>query len=84
MSEELACRVEELYCGKFSCVRANSCITDWISVESGVYQACIVSPVLFNALIDYLKTTLTEAKVVAVKFKDSFLQDLKNEADIAF
>lgn len=51
-------------------MRVNDCIIDWLSVESRVCQGCVLSPMLFVVLIDYLMKKWIEAKVEGVKFKD--------------
>lgn len=40
-------------------------------------QGCILSPMLFNDLLDYPMTKLIEAKEGGVKFKDSSLEDIE-------
>ena len=43
-----------MYAEVLSCVQVNDNITDWFSVEKGVKQGCILSPMLFSMFINDL------------------------------
>ena len=46
--------IKNLYREVESCVRLGSEKTDWFSVEIGLRQGCILSPILFSIFIDGL------------------------------
>ena len=46
--------VKNLYQGVGSCVRLGEVKTDWFSLEVGLRQGCILSPILFSIFIDGL------------------------------
>ena len=51
----LSCVLKGMYAKVLSCVQVNDNITDWFSVEIGVKQGCILSPMLFiNDLAHYI------------------------------
>ena len=52
--DHLTCILRNLYAGKETTVRTGHVTTDWIQIEKGVSQGCILSPCLFNLYVDYI------------------------------
>ena len=44
----LTCLLRYLYAGREATVRTGHGPTDWLQIEKGVHQCCILSPCLFN------------------------------------
>ena len=42
------------YAGQAAAVRARHGTTDWIQIEKGVHQGCVLSPCLFNLYAEYI------------------------------
>ena len=46
--DHLTCLLRNLYTGQETIVRTGHGTTDWLQIEKGVRQSCILSPCLFN------------------------------------
>ena len=46
--DHLTCLLRNLYAGQEGTVRTGHGTTDWIQIEKGICQGCILSPCLFN------------------------------------
>ena len=46
--DHLTCLLRNLYAGQEATVRTGHGTTDWLQIEKGVCQGCILSPCLFN------------------------------------
>ena len=46
--------LRNLYAGQEATVRSGHRTTDWIQIEKGVCQGCILSPCLFNLYAEYI------------------------------
>ena len=57
--------LRNLYAGQEATVRTGHGATDWLQIEKGVCQGCILSPCLFNFYAEYImrNTGLEEAQV---------------------
>ena len=64
MPDYLACLLRNLYAGQEATVRTGHGKTDWLQIEKGVCQGCILSPCLFNLYEEYImrNTGLDEAQ----------------------
>ena len=62
--EHLACLLRNLYAGQETTIRTGHGTTDWLQMEKGVGQGCILSPCLFNLYAEYImrNTGLNEAQ----------------------
>ena len=49
--DHLTCLLRNLYAGQEATVRTGHGTTDWIQIEKGVRQGCILSPCLFNLFL---------------------------------
>ena len=71
--------IKNLYSEVGSCVRLGEEKTDWFSLEVGLRQGCILSPVLFNIFIDGLAEEVK--KVGGVKYGENIILSLLLFAD---
>ena len=53
-TDHLTCLLRNLYAGQEATVRTGHGATDWIQIEKGVRQGCILSPCLFNLHAEYI------------------------------
>ena len=62
--DHLTCLLRNLYAGQEATVRTRHGTTDWLQIQKGVHQGCIVSPCLFNFYAEYIirNTGLDEAQ----------------------
>ncbi|KAL1267682.1 hypothetical protein QQF64_033045 [Cirrhinus molitorella] len=70
---------------KFECsVLMNNTLTEWFSVQSGVRQGCIISPILFLLTVDWITTNTTADKSRGIQWTlSSQLEDLDFADDLA-
>ena len=63
--DHLTFLLRNLYAGQEATVRTGHGTTDWLQIEKGVYQGCILSPCLFNLYAEYImrKAGLQEHKL---------------------
>ena len=54
ITEQLTCLLKNLYAGQEATVRTEHGATDWLQIEKGVRQDCILSPCLFNLYAEYI------------------------------
>ena len=52
--DHLTCLLRNLYAGKEATVRTEHETTDWLQIEKGESQGCIVSPCLFTLYAEYI------------------------------
>ena len=52
--DRLTCLLRNLYAGQEATVRTGHGTTDWLQIEKGVRQGCILSPCLFNLYAEYI------------------------------
>ena len=62
--DHLTCLLRNLYAGQEATVRSGHGTTDWLQIEKGVCQGCILSPCLFNLYAECImrNTGLEEAQ----------------------
>ena len=46
--------IQALYKDTTSCVRSEGDLSEWFSVEAGVRQGCVLSPLMFNIFFDFV------------------------------
>ena len=54
MPDHLTCLLRNLYASQEATVRTGHGTTDWLQIEKGVRQGCILSPYLFNLYSEYI------------------------------
>ena len=52
--DHLTCLLRNLYAGQEATVRIGYGTTDWLQIEKGVRQGCILLPCLFNLYAEYI------------------------------
>ena len=52
--EYVTCLLRNLYAGQEATVRTGHGTIDWLHIEKGVHQGCILSPCLFNLYAEYI------------------------------
>ena len=52
--DHLTCLLRNLYAGQEATVRTGHGTMDWIKIEKGVHQGCILSPCLLNLYAAYI------------------------------
>ena len=52
--DHLTCVLRNLYAGQEATVRTGHGTADWLQIEKGVCQGCILSPCLFNLYAEYI------------------------------
>ena len=52
--DHLTCLLRNLYAGQEATVRTGHGTSDWLQIEKGVHQGCILSPCLFNFYAEYI------------------------------
>jgi len=76
--------IQNLYEGSRSCVKLNCVCGDWFEVVTGVRQGCILSPLLFAIVIDWvMKKSLTNFQGGLEWVDGNKLCDLDHADDIA-
>ncbi|XP_030638825.1 uncharacterized protein LOC115819438 [Chanos chanos] len=75
----------KMFYNQFECsVIINGNLTDWFSVESGVRQGCIISPILFLFAIDWTMQKTTSDKPRGIQWTlFTQLEDLDSADDLA-
>jgi len=75
----------QLFYQQFECsIINNNTLTDWFSVDSGVRQGCILSPILFIVAIDWIMRRTTSDKPRGIQWTMfTKLEDLDFADDIA-
>ena len=56
--DDLICLLRNLYAGQEAAVRTRLETTDWLKIEKGVPQGCILSSCIFNLYAEYIMQIL--------------------------
>ena len=74
--------MRNLYAGQEATVRTGHGATDWLQIEKGVCQGCILSPCLFNLYAEYIirNAGLEEAQA-GIKFARRNINNLRYPDD---
>ena len=80
--EKISTLFRRMYDGATSSVRINGKVSEPFTINSGVRQGCVAAPDLFNCIIDYLMTKVSE-RVPGVSFGSYHLADLEYADDTA-
>uniref|UniRef100_A0A914WLD1 BED-type domain-containing protein n=1 Tax=Plectus sambesii TaxID=2011161 RepID=A0A914WLD1_9BILA len=75
---------QNLYNGSRCCVRTEDGTTDYFTIESGVRQACILSPMLFLLAIDFVNQNAIDSTQLGLEWTvNRLLADLDFAYDVA-
>ena len=76
------CLLKNLYAGQEATVRTGHWKMDWFKIGKGVYQACVLSPCLFNLYAEYImqNTGLDELQT-GIKTAGRNINNLRYEDD---
>ena len=78
--DHLTCLLRNLYAGQEATVRTGHGTTDWVQIEKGVRQGCILSPRLFNIYAEYVMRNngLEEAQAgIKIAWRISITSDMQ-------
>ena len=80
--DHLTCLLRNLYAGQEATVRTRHGTTDWLQIEKGVRQGCVLSPCLFNLYAEYIiqNTGLHEAQA-GIKIAGRNINNLRHADD---
>jgi len=80
--DHLTCLLKNLYAGQEATVRTGHGKMDWFKIGKGVYQACVLSPCLFNLYAEYImqNTGLDELQT-GIKTAGRNINNLRYEDD---
>ena len=80
--DHLTCLLKNLYAGQEATVRTGHWKMDWFKIGKGVYQACVLSPCLFNLYAEYImqNTGLDELQT-GIKTAGRNINNLRYEDD---
>ena len=83
--DHLTCLLRNLYAGQEATVRTGHGTTDWLQIEKGVCQGCILSPCLFNLYAEYIMRNagLEEAQA-GIKITRRNINNLRYANDTTF
>ena len=74
----LTCLLRNLYAGQEATVRTGHGTTDWFQIGKEVYQACILSPCLFNLYAEYImRNTWLEEAQAGIKISGRTINNLR-------
>ena len=75
--------LQSLYKISKSAVRVNNDLTNWFQTLTGTRQGCILSPQLFNILLELVITTAIEDSYTGLRLNGSIVNNLRLADDIA-
>ena len=80
--DHLTCLLRNLYAGQEATVGTGHGTTDWVQIEKGVHQGCILSPCLFNFYAECImgNARLDEAQA-GIKITKRNINDLRYADD---
>ena len=75
--------IKALYEGSQACVRVESRVSQWFEIRQGVRQGCVLSPVLFNILMDKVMREAMESWRGGVQMLNTQTKGLLFADDVA-
>ena len=80
--DHLTCLLRNLYAGQEATVRTGHGTTDWIQIEKGVHQGCILSSCLFNLYAEYtMRNSELKEEQVGIKIAGRNINNLRYADD---
>jgi len=74
--------LESLYDGTECAVKIGSNVSEWFNIESGVRQGCVLSPTLFNIVIDSIMAKVDRNCDSGIKLPGVTLKDMEFADDV--
>ena len=74
--------LQSLYLKSESAVRVNGDLTDWFSTTVGVRQGCVISPLLFNLLLELVMLYATHDTTIGAQIQGYLISNLRFADDI--
>ena len=87
----MLCVIKAIYSQVECAIKLNGHMTEWFSVNSGLKQGCVLSPMLFNVFINSLVTDIKALdiginsdgeKVGILLYADDIVLIAENESDL--
>ena len=83
LPDHLTCLLINLYAGQEATIRIGHGTTDWLQIEKGVHQGCILSPCLFNLYAEYImRNAGLEETQAGIKTAGRIINNLRYADDI--
>ena len=80
--DHLTCLLRNVYAGQEATVRTGHGTTDWLQIEKGVHQGCILSPCFFNLFAEYImKNAGLEEAQAGIKITGRNINNLRYADD---
>jgi hypothetical protein len=79
---KIICLLQALYKTSQSAVRVNGELTDWFNTTVGVRQGCVISPQLFNILLEVVISTALQESEIGVNISGFTINNLRFADDI--
>jgi hypothetical protein len=81
-SNKIICLLKALYSQSLSAVRVNGDLTDWFATTVGVREGCVLSPQLFNILLDMVMLYATHEINIGANIQGQQISNLRFADDI--
>jgi len=82
-SEKIVRVLQALYENTMSAVRVDGGLTDWFETTVGVLQGCILSPLLFNILLEVVMALALDDEKLGVRIAGVRISNLRFADDIS-
>ena len=73
--------IENLYSTVLACIRIDGEETEWFKIKTGFRQGCILSPMLFNMVLDYILRRLENVNGMGTSSKPGSIEDAEYADD---
>ena len=74
--DKLVRLLEALYKGTMSAVRADGDLSQWFETVLGVMQGCVLSPLLFNILLEVVMALALENNSIGATISGTLISNL--------
>ena len=81
--EKILNLLKDLYSNTLSCVRVDGELSSWLKISSGVRQGCVLAPVLFLELMDWLLDRAVYRGYLGLTVGNEIFSDLDFADDVS-